>query len=83
MDNQDAQESVINYGQGLIKILQGFKSVEPHAGWFERILIKLLRATYQQRLRAIVAEFPPDIVNKVFAGMETSGTTGNETREMN
>jgi len=58
MDNKDAQESVINYGQGLIKILQGFKIVEPNAGWFERVLINLLQVTYQQRLRAIVGELP-------------------------
>lgn len=44
-------EQVIRYGQALTNALRAFAVLEKEAGWFERALIRLLRATYRQRLR--------------------------------
>ncbi len=72
MENKDSGE-VIAYGQALIKILQGFEAVEPQASWFERLLLKLLRATYRQRLRTIVKLAPAEVANQIFETMGISG----------
>lgn len=77
MQDENATNEVIGYGQALVKILQGFEVVEPRAGWFEKWLIRLLRATYRQRLRTIVGVVPAEISGQI---LETLRRTGDETK---
>lgn len=52
---------VVATGRALAGALRAFETLEPQAGWFERQLIRLLRATYRQRLRYLVATLPPAV----------------------
>lgn len=54
-------EQIIRYGQALASALRAFVVLEKEAGWFERALIRLLRATYRQRLRYMVGDLPSEI----------------------
>jgi hypothetical protein len=56
---------VIEYGQALTRILRSFEVVEARAGWFERLLIWLLRATYRQRLRTLVGSVSGEIGDQI------------------
>lgn len=74
MEIKDTTQEVIHYGQGLVKILQGFEIVGVKAGWFERLLISLLRTTYQQRLRAIIGVVPSEVGDQILGQTETPRT---------
>jgi hypothetical protein len=37
--------------------------------WTERLLLRQVKAMYQQRLRKLVAELPPEITAEILAGM--------------
>ena len=63
--NKTVVDSVVIYGQALAQALRAFEVLETRAAWFERVLIKLLRLTYRQRLRYIVAELPSDLADEV------------------
>lgn len=64
-------EQAIRYGRALASVLRAFTVLEKEAGWFERLLIRLLRVTYRQRLRYMVGELPPE-VSEVFWEKEGS-----------
>ncbi|GIK40351.1 MAG: hypothetical protein BroJett011_41840 [Chloroflexota bacterium] len=76
MKDENATNEVIVYGQALAEILQSFDVVEAKAGWFEKLLIRLLRATYRQRLRVIVETVPANIGDQM---LEILRRTGDET----
>lgn len=61
----ETAERVAEYGKALAAVLRGFQVLESHAGWFERQLIRLLRATYQQRLRYLVGVLPPEVSEEI------------------
>jgi hypothetical protein len=44
----DVEKSVVIYGKALTQAIKAFDVLEPKAGWFERMLIKLLRKSYRQ-----------------------------------
>ncbi len=60
------KQQAITYGKALIAVLNAFDMLETKAGWFEKLLIRLLRKTYSQRLRAIVELAPADVSNTIF-----------------
>ncbi len=51
-------QRVITYSKALTQALQAFDTLEGRANWVERLLIRLLRASYQQRLGYIVKLTP-------------------------
>lgn len=51
----DPTTRVTRYGQALAQAIRAFEVLEPQAGQLERYLIRLLRVTYQRRLRQMVA----------------------------
>ena len=61
----DPTSQAIIYGQALAATLRAFPILESRAGWFERQLIRLLRATYRQRLRHLVTVLPPEIADQI------------------
>jgi hypothetical protein len=63
MENKDPNAEVITYGRELVKFLRGYEILKEKAGWFEGGLLWLLKTSYQQRLRAIIALLPPEISN--------------------
>ena len=65
MPNQTIS-TVVAYGQALADAIRAFRILEPKAGWFERLQIRLLRATYQQRLRALIAVLPSEVSEEFF-----------------
>ncbi len=64
--SEDTKKQAVKYGRALIATLKAFDVLEDRAGWFERLLIRLLRSTYRQRLRAIVEHAPADVSNRIF-----------------
>lgn len=73
-ETEDTTREVIRYGQGLVNVLRGFKALEAKASWFERLLIKLLRTTYQRRLREIIGVVPAEIGDQILGTMDTHRT---------
>lgn len=55
------KETVIVQSRALAAALRAFDILESRAGWFERLQIRLLRASYRQRLRHLVAVLPPEV----------------------
>ncbi len=51
-------QRVITYSRALTQVLKAFDILESRANWVERLLIQLLRASYQQRLGYIVKLAP-------------------------
>ncbi len=51
-------QRVITYSKALTQVLKAFDTLEGRANWVERLLIRLLRASYQQRLGYIVKLAP-------------------------
>ena len=70
MDSRHHRANTAKYGRALVKILQAFDVLEPKARWFERLLIKLLRGTYRQRLRAIVSVVPGEVGDEILGAMD-------------
>ncbi len=66
----ETTETVIEYAQVLVAALRTFDVLESRAGWFERLLIRLLRATYRQRLRVIIEAMPGDVGDRILKGDE-------------
>lgn len=79
MKNKDPNVEVITYGRELVKFLRGYEILREKAGWFERGLLWLLKTSYQQRLRAIIALLPPEISNQVFDSAEEPGRLSDES----
>lgn len=61
-------ELVLRYGRALAAALRAFAVLESRAGWFERLLLRLLRATYRQRLRYLVATLPGEVGDEILKG---------------
>ena len=76
MTDENTATEVVTYGQALAKTLQAFDTLKKKAGWFERLLIRLLRVTYRQRLRSIVELVPAEITNQIFEATDTSEQNG-------
>ncbi len=68
--SEDTTQQAITYGRALVKVLKGFDTLESRASWFERLLTRLLRTTYRQRLRAIVEHAPAKVTNQIFENDE-------------
>lgn len=64
----ETTKDVIQTGKAYVQVIRGFKVLEPKAKWFERMLIKLLRKTYQQRLRYLIVALPTDIGEQILKG---------------
>lgn len=58
-------ELVLRYGRALAAALRAFEVLESRAGWFERLLLRLLLATYRERLRYLVATLPAEVGDKL------------------
>ncbi len=58
-------ETVITYGKALASAIRAFRVLETKANWFERMLIKLLRASYQKRLRVMVGTLPSEVAEEI------------------
>ena len=43
----DVEKSAITYGKALAQPIRAFDVLEPKAGWFERMPIKLLQKSYR------------------------------------
>jgi hypothetical protein len=54
-------DSVVAYGRALAGALRAFTVLEQRASWFERLQLRLLRATYRQRLRHLIAVLPAEM----------------------
>ena len=76
METDDTPDEAITYSRALVKALQSYEVLESKAGWFERLLIKLLRTTYRQRLRSIIELAPPEIANQIFETTDTLEQNG-------
>lgn len=64
----NATNTIVAYGRALTSAISAFDVLEQEAGWFERGQIRLLRATYQQRLRYLVITLPPGLRIKSWGG---------------
>lgn len=66
MSNSPDSSKILSYGRALAFALRSFDVLEAEAGWFERLLISILRLTYRQRLRHFVAVLPSDLADAIF-----------------
>ncbi len=66
----ETTETVFEYAQALVAALRTCGVLESRAGWFERLLMRLLRATYRQRLRVIIEAVPGDVGDRILKGDE-------------
>ena len=48
-----------------MQAIKAINVLEPKTGWFERMLIRLLRKSCQQRLRYLVGVLPTDISDEI------------------
>ena len=68
---EQIQEDLIRFGRAAVRIVEAadtllsFKPV-----WTERLLLRLVRALYQHRLRDIVALAPADMTAEILAASE-------------
>jgi hypothetical protein len=67
--NPTAERTII-YGRALVAALKAFDTLNEQAGWFKRLQLHLLRTTYQQRLRHIIANLPSEIGNRILKSEE-------------
>lgn len=58
-------ELILRYGRALVAALRAFEVLESRAGWFERLLLRLLLATYRQRLRYLVVTLPVEVGEEI------------------
>lgn len=63
--NKDVTQEIIKTGKAYAQAIRAFDVLEPKAGWFEKIQIKLLRYSYRQRLRHLVLVLPSDIAEEI------------------
>ena len=68
----DPRAKTIEQARALAAAVRAFRVLEPEAGWFERWLIRILRASYQQRLRHLVAVLPGDVAEEILRGEITT-----------
>jgi len=68
MSQEDMREKTLLYGKSLVWCLRGFDILYPKAGWFERLLISVLRKSYQQRLRHLIEILPGDLGDQILKG---------------
>jgi hypothetical protein len=61
-------EQTVTYGRALAAVIRASDVLLPQAGWFEQWLLKLLRAAYQRRLRALIAVLPGDVGDDILLG---------------
>lgn len=59
------RDSAIIHGRAVVSVLRGFEVLEKKAGWFERLLIRILRYSYRQRLRHLLLVLPPDVFEEI------------------
>ena len=70
MTPSPATEEILSYGRALAAAIRAADVLIPHASPFERLLLRLLRAAYQRRLRALILALPGDIADQILTGQK-------------
>ena len=68
MSQKDMRQNTLLYDEALVWCLRGFDVLEPKGKWFERLLISVLRKSYQQRLRHLIEILPGDMGDEILKG---------------
>ena len=68
--SSESTGEILSYGQALAAAIRAFDTLLPHASPFERLLLRLLRAAYQRRLRALILALPGDVADQILTGQK-------------
>lgn len=83
----DTTKNIIAYGRALVSAQRAFDALEPRAGRVEKLLIKVLRASYQNRLKHLLLVLPSEtseaILNPDRADTGTKSRSGLSGEDLN
>ena len=69
-EGERATAGVVAYGRTMVVVIGAIEVLLPRAGWIEALLLRLLRAAYQRRLRALVVMLPGDATKEILKGFK-------------
>ena len=70
----------IQQGRAMVRLIEAVNVLLPHADQHEADLLHDLKARYQQQLRNMIAELPPEISAQILAASEhINGPIGDTT----
>lgn len=61
----DDLAGLIKYAHALVAAIRAFRVLETEANRFERLLISILRRSYQERLRALIVVLPAEVAEEI------------------
>jgi hypothetical protein len=70
------QKNIIAYGQALAQALKAFNTLEQKAGLVEQVLLKILKRSYQGRLKHLLLVLPSDLAEAILTSDHRTGRTG-------
>lgn len=66
----EVSTDVIKTALAYAQAIRAFQILEPKAKWFEKMLIRLLRKSYQQRLRYFMLVLPSEIMDEILGATQ-------------
>jgi squalene cyclase len=67
---EQRRENAIVSGRAIVKIVEGADYLYPHSRRVERLILKIVRWLYRNRLREIIATVPADIGAEILAASD-------------
>lgn len=61
----DDLAGLIKYARALAQAIRAFRVLEAKADWRERLLISILRRSYQERLRVLIVALPAEVAEEI------------------